>query len=491
MIRTLIGLIYSLSIFSLSFNVLASDAIEKLSAYIHSNLDEYHYEVVDEFSAGVHAAAGCWQCEIKVLRLHSLIWQPNTAVPAKWQHWLTITLPEIDAENWPSTVLLFIDGGQNRIAQSAPDSVNFFVRTLSSQTNAIVAHIKTIPNQKIRFTDDGDPDYQTEGRKEGELIAYSWRQFMNTGDPLALAELPMTKSVVRAMDAVSDYLAKTKQIAIKDFVLMGASKRGLTAWSTAAVDSRVKAIIPLSTDMLNIPKSFRHHFQIYGGYSEHLEHYQAQKLLSDTAESTFEMMQQPRYQALLDFVDPYQFRQRLKIPKYMINGAGDEYFLPDSSQFYLSELPGQNYLRYLPNVGHGIGLRAGLSGWWQLYQSVLPSIAAFTEAIIHDDRLPEYQWRYIADNEVIITTTTTPTHVYLWQASNAVSRDFRLDRVGKIWQRSVLTDSTTNEYHLKVAYPDRGYRAFMVELHYRLRDKPLVLTTDVKILKSKVLLEAP
>jgi len=49
----------------------------------------------------------------------------------------------------------------------------------------------------------------------------------------------------------------------------------------------------------------------------------------------------PEYQAVLRIEDPYNYRKRpqLRMPKYMINASGDQFFLPDGSQFYYADLP--------------------------------------------------------------------------------------------------------------------------------------------------------
>ena len=47
---------------------------------------------------------------------------------------------------------------------------------------------------------------------------------------------------------------------VKEFVITGASKRGWATWTTAAVDNRVKAIMPMVIDLLNIKPSFEHHW---------------------------------------------------------------------------------------------------------------------------------------------------------------------------------------------------------------------------------------
>jgi len=52
--------------------------------------------------------------------------------------------------------------------------------------------------------------------------------------------------------------------------------------------------------------------------------------------------------------DPYSYRDRFTMPKLIINSTGDQYFLPDSSQFYFDALPGEKYLRYVPNTKHSL-----------------------------------------------------------------------------------------------------------------------------------------
>ncbi len=42
------------------------------------------------------------------------------------------------------------------------------------------------------------------------------------------------------------------------------------------------------------------------------------------------------------------------MPKYIVNGSGDQFFCPDSSQFYFDDLQGEKHLRYVPNTDHGV-----------------------------------------------------------------------------------------------------------------------------------------
>src|SRR5256885_15668223 len=96
-----------------------------------------------------------------------------------------------------------------------------------------------IPNQPLTFTGDRP-------RSEDDFIAYTWDHFLRTGDERWPARLPMTKSAVRAMDAVTAFSASAAggRHQVRRFVVSGASKRGWTTWTTAAVDPRVVRLAP-------------------------------------------------------------------------------------------------------------------------------------------------------------------------------------------------------------------------------------------------------
>jgi len=86
------------------------------------------------------------------------------------------------------------------------------------------------------------------------------------------------------MDTVTAFCATTAggSLNIAKFVVAGASKRGLTTWITAAADPRLIAIVPMVIDLLNQVKSFEHHYQAYGFYSEAVKDYQDMKLMTIT-----------------------------------------------------------------------------------------------------------------------------------------------------------------------------------------------------------------
>ena len=71
----------------------------------------------------------------------------------------------------------------------------------------------------------------------------------------------------------------------------------------------------------------------------------------------------PQYRALMRIEDPYEYRDRLTMPKFLVNATGDQFFLPDSWRFYLADLPGETHVRYVPNADHGLKDTDALRRW--------------------------------------------------------------------------------------------------------------------------------
>ena len=115
-------------------------------------------------------------------------------------------------------------------------------------TGTITIDLQQVPNQPTVFV--ADPTQKR--RYEDAVIAWTWKTFIeNPEDPTILLRLPMTKAAVKAMDTAVDFAAKNNYGNIKKFMVAGASKRGWTTWTTAAVDKRVFAAVPIVMVCLN------------------------------------------------------------------------------------------------------------------------------------------------------------------------------------------------------------------------------------------------
>ena len=355
-----------------------------------------------------------------------------------WKHWVTIVKP---TRVRYQTGMLMITGGSN--GKEPPTKANDMVVQTAMKTGSVVTELNMVPNQPLRFVGE-DRD-----RHEDAFIAYTWDKYLRTGEERWPARLPMTKAAVRAMDTITDFLFSQgdETVVVDKFVVAGASKRGWTTWSVAAVDKRVVAIVPIVIDMLNVVPSFKHHYRAYGGYSPAVKDYVDMGIMGwqDTEE----------YKKLIKFVEPYEFRERFTMPKFLINACGDQFFLPDSWKFYYRDLIGQKHLRYVPNTGHSLG------GTDAVY-----SMASYYNAILNDARLPDYDWNIQEDGSIKVITSTQPKKVLLWQCTNTETRDFRIEVTGKTWSSQQLRPAGKGTYIAKVVKPSKGWTAFMVELTF-------------------------
>ena len=402
-------------------------------------LDDYVYNDDGNYSYSLHSTQNKGYYIYYVLNMTSQKWLTSAEVnKTLWQHWVHVIIPASVTTN---KALLFISGGSNSLA---PESdVETLLGAVAFQTESIVVYLETVPNEPLTFTDE------TQSRTEDEIIAYSWDKFLTTLDPNWIAQLPMTKAAVKTMDTVQTFCA-TKGKTVNEFVVAGASKRGWTTWLTAAVDTRVVACLPIVIDMLNMELSFRHHFSAYGFWAPAIHDYEDMNI--------FDRLDTEEMQQLAQIVDPYAYKDRLTMPKLMLYSSGDDFFLPDSSQFYFDDLPGQKYLRYVPNTNHGMG---DLDGYSEAFANLL----TFYEAILAGSSLP--QFTFTADsNAITVQTTTTPTAVKLWQAYNATDRDFRMSTIGQTWTSTTLTDQGGQTYIAALTEPATGYKAYFVELEF-------------------------
>jgi PhoPQ-activated pathogenicity-related protein len=418
-----------------------------LDRYVAAPDPNYRYEVLSTTPADAYTSY--------VLEMTSQQWRTAAEVDRPvWKHWQSIVIPHGVTSD---TALLIISGGSND--RKPPSDVNPLLALLAVATHSVVSELRMVPNEPLHFAGE------TRSRSEDAVIAYSWDQYLKTGDDTWPLRLPMTKSAVRAMDTVSAFCrtASGGGVTVDKFVVGGGSKRGWTAWTTAAVDKRVVAVVPVVIDLLNLEPSFEHHYRAYGFWAPSLGEYAAQGIMR--AAGT------PRMRELLKIEDPYSYRARLTMPKYIVNSAGDQYFLPDSSQFYVGGLQGATYLRYVPNTDHSLrGSDAPESG------------LAFYEAILQHAALPKFAWRFEADGAIRVTTETRPSEVRLWQAANEGARDFRLATIGPAYRSSVLAAEGDGAYVGKVPPPEHGWIAYFVEMTYPGGgDYPFKFTTGVRV----------
>ncbi len=390
-----------------------------LPAYLSAKDDSFAWEAAKEYSAP--------GATVTAIRLTSQTWQGIA-----WKHWLMVIVPE--ERDHAKDALLVIGGGRNR--DNPPDELSGETLLLLGQavkTGTVVAVLSQVPNQPL-----------FENLREDALIAFTFQKFIETKDETWPCLLPMTRSAIRAMDAVQAFTAKDGGQKVERFFVTGASKRGWTTWLTAAADRRVCAIAPMVIDVLNMPKQMPHQLEMLGAYSEQIRDYTRLGLPQKVSDAEAKQ--------LLDLVDPYTFRDRLTMPKLIVLGTNDPYWAVDAINLYFPDLPGEKYIHYVPNAGHGLG------------PSALEAVSAFYKTVLDGEARPRFSWRFAADAEAgtfTIESADAPKQVELWTAASP-DKDFRNDR----WSGVPVQQAGEGRYVVRVPRPAEGFAAAHVALTF-------------------------
>ena len=401
-----------------------------------------------------------------VLEMVSQNWlTPDEVSRTEWRHHLTIVRPDrVESD----VALLLIGGGRN--GSAPPKEADPIAAAIARRTRTVTAELRQIPNQPLSFFGE------SRQRNEDAIIAYTWKRYLETGDERWPARLPMTKAAVRAMDAVQQFLASEAGggAKIARWVVTGGSKRGWTTWTTAAVDRRVIAIIPAVIDLLNLEASFVHHWRVYGFWapavSDYVEH------------GVMEWMGTPQFRNLMNIVEPFEYKDRLTMPKFILNSAGDQFFVPDSSRFYFDQLKGEKYLRYVPNTDHGVTRRSDAA----------ESLAAFYEAIVRGWKRPEFSWTISPEGRIEAVCKDRPSAVKLWTATNPDARDFRLETIGRAYTSVDVQPAGDGVYAAQIRKPEKGFTAGFLEFTFPTPGgSNWKFTTAVKVVPDVYLFPAP
>jgi PKD repeat protein len=234
-----------------------------------SELDKYVHQKDDSASRTVVATIQGTGYKAFILELVSQTWKaPGQATPQPWRHWLTVIQPSIITND---TGLLCLT--QSETHGAAPTTVDPLMAKFAVETGSVVATMDGVPNLPSNFT------------SADQLIAQGIANFcaQQTALPESLPLFPMAKSVFQGMNAVQWLLANPAAsgnyppVLVNQFVLAGGSEngwaRGWTTWLAAVADFRVKGIIPIGFDALNLQHQFAHQKDVWGSYPASLAPY--------------------------------------------------------------------------------------------------------------------------------------------------------------------------------------------------------------------------
>ncbi len=397
-----------------------------LDAYISNGDPTYAWEVRNSYTVGKAKAYS--------ILLVSQKWQGIL-----WKHELIVFVPEKISYDGS---LLYIIGGAVKDGMpsffSSDDGNLAFVSAIATKNQAVTAILRQVPNQPLYG-----------GLTEDALIAYTLDQFRKDKDYSWPLLFPMVKSARKAMDVVQEFSKQQAGATINRFVVSGGSKRGWTTWLTAASqDPRVVAIAPMVIDMLNMPATLTYQKEMYGEYSDQIGDY-VRLEIPQAINSEFGS-------AAAQMIDPYSYRTRLTLPKMIFMGTNDPYWTIDAVKHYIYEIPGQNYLNYVPNAGHNLG-----DG-----KQATAALSAFFGLTLDRKTYPVCEWNLTEKGKKITLDVKASAdqlvRAMLWTAESN-SRDFR----GSYWMDKEIVVKNKSDVKETLAYPKKGFSAFYIELVYK------------------------
>lgn len=319
----------------LATTLLRSSIPTEFYGYLAKKDPSFRYEIKDVYKGEIEMTSQTWQGH-------------------PWKH--SIILQQPSQIKTKGTAILYITG-------DGPFKGDYLdLSLITASTGMPTAMLFDIPNQPLY------------GMKEDDLIAHTFEKYLETKDPNWPLLFPMAKSAIRAMDVIEAVTASSSN-PIHNFVVTGASKRGWTTWFVGASrDKRVKGIAPMVIDNLNVGKQMQHQMDTWGFYSDEIKDYTNRGLQAKLAT--------PEGKRLAQIIDPYSYRQNIKVPTLIVKGANDPYWTVDALSQYWSDLRQPKWVVTVPNAGHGLGNKI----------EAVESIGAFARSIAGDFPMPKQKW---------------------------------------------------------------------------------------------------
>lgn len=396
-----------------------------MQAYLHNSDKSFKWEIQD-------------QARGEGVTLYRMIFTSQQWREITWKHEMFIIVPDILKYK---DALLFITGGHvDKGVPSTHEWTESLTTSLSNvaKTNmSIVALLWQVPNQPLY--DDLNED---------ALISFTLHNYLQDHDFSWPLLFPMTKSAIRAMDAVQEFSKKTLKRKVEHFVVSGASKRGWTTWLTGANDKRVKAIGPMVIDVLNMPVNIDYQKKVWGDYSIEIEDYVKLGIA--------QQLGTPGGNDLTKMIDPYSYRKTLTMPKMIFMGTNDPYWPADAIKNYIDSIPGDNHICYTPNAAHDLGDK----------KKAFATLSAFLGTTVTNGKYPICNYTISQDNKTItLKIKSTPeilVDAILW-STDSKDQDFRDEK----WVDKSLNSAKQAEITVQVKIPESGFKAFYVDLKYK------------------------
>ncbi|MGQ9856655.1 MAG: PhoPQ-activated protein PqaA family protein [Fervidobacterium sp.] len=372
-----------------------------------------------------------------LMNVQSQTWRGIT-----WNHKVAVYIPR--RLPYKEHGIIFVTGSAPRDPLSRVNEYTLVAESIG----APFAILWDIPNQPLF------------GLREDALIAYTLAKYLETGEEDWPLLFPMVKSVVATMDCLQQ-LFKDQGLNIERFLITGASKRGWTTYLTGAVDKRVFAIAPIVYDNLNLQEQMKKQLEYYGTFSEQIKDYTRLGLTELMIKNDEKILE------LVKSIDPYYYD--IRVPKLIIIGSNDPYWVVDSSEIYFDKLTAPKYLMVMPNEGHNIANTG----------EIFNSIRAFFTLTVNEKYTNLY-WKN-EESSIVLETEEEIEYVKGWYATSN-NLDFRKSH----WQSvdlEIQNDGKKSVVKFNAPNAERNVAMF-IEVRVIKEGYTLSLTTTPRVLRK-------
>jgi len=411
-------------------------------------------------------------------------WHPEKTVPPVWRHWLTLIIPNQRVKD--IGMLVLTEGFSTNETPMSEISPYFISLAVSSKS--VVAILEGFPRDKVGI-------YETPAKvvnlEPTEFVSWSLKQYFETYDPGWIVFCPLVKSVVRAMDAIQEFLLKNlrSEIPLKEFVLCGDAPF-FVPWLVPSVDSRVIGLVSINASAFHLEQQIKRMF---------MDEISFPPLFAEMDDAgILPLLETEDGENLLKVIDPYSYRTSLQIPKLVVSIGNEQgYNLVPLSEQMNSEIPEPVSWLMCPHLQLS---REFAFLPQQMLLNFLPSthtpiydfkdtLRVFYHRILGQKNMPIFHWDFSPTGECTVKVSEEIIECRVWYCSKDKRGDI-FNLTNKDWKCKNLSEVAEGSYRTNIPLPLQQYTGAFVEVIFpSLMGVPFPLTSNIHILTQRDIVE--
>lgn len=450
------------------------DFSKVLSGFVKDYDANYKFEVLEEKQGEGYKAY--------ILDFTSQSWHPEKTVPPVWRHWLTVIVPK---QRVKDTGMLVLTDGFSTLEAPMSEIPPYFI-SLAVSSKSVVSILEGFPRDKVGI-------YKTPAQmiymEPSEFVSWSLKQYFETHEVSWIVFCPLVKTVVRAMDAVQELLIKNlrSEIPLKEFVLC-ADTPFFISWLVPAIDNRVIGLVSINSTAFHLEQQIKRMFMDEINFPDFFAEMDDAGLLP--------LLETEDGENLLKVIDPYYYRENLKIPKLIISLNNNQWKdVIALSEQVISEIPDPVNWLICPQLR--LSREYAFLPQQTLYNFSAPmnvnlriydfkdTIQVFYQRLLGQRDMPIFEWEFSSKGDCQIKVSEEIIECRAWYCSNNKRGDL-LSPENKDWKYKILSESAEGVYRATVPVQSQQYTAIFVEVIFpSLMGVHFPLTSNIHIISPQ------